>query len=102
MDDFLAGTGGMSSNPQLVSTSAETPDKWDYRLKASSPLIDKGEPDEVDPDENRCDMGAFSGPNAGNFDLDGDGSLAWWGPDERPGAPWDCDDLDQDVTNECW
>jgi hypothetical protein len=102
MDDFLPGTGGMSSNPQLVSTASETPDKWDYRLKSSSPLIDKGEPDEVDPDGSRCDMGAFSGPNAGNFDLDGDGINAWWGPGDHPGTPWDCDDMDPNVQNECW
>jgi hypothetical protein len=98
----LPGNGGMSVNPKLVSTGSGSPDKWDYRLKASSPLIDKGEPDEVDPDGSRCDMGAFSGPNAGNFDLDGDGINAWWGPGDHPGTPWDCDDMDPNVQNECW
>ena len=102
LNNSLPGTGGMSVNPKFVSTGSETPAKWDLRLKSSSPLIDQGDPDAEDPDGSPSDLGAFSGPNAGNFDLDGDGINAWWGPYDHPGAPWDCDDMDPDIQNECW
>ena len=47
-------------------------------------------------------MGAYGGPGAGLWDLDGDGYFLWWMPGSYdtvayPAQQWDCDDLDGTV-----
>ena len=59
MDRVLSpepGTGELHEDPLF-----NAPDAGDFTLTALSPCIDAGNPDVKynDPDETRCDMGAF-------------------------------------------
>ena len=57
--------------------------------------------------QSPADIGAYGGPGAGSWDLDGDTHPCWWHPGPYdssvdPEAGWDCDDLDPDVgPDEC-
>lgn len=95
----------LAEDPAFVSIQAEagTCGGLDMRLMPRSRLIDAGDPDVGDPDGTRADVGAFGGPDAALWDLDGDGSP--WGQDcddrERrahPGAAEACED---GVDNDC-
>jgi hypothetical protein len=75
---------------------------FDAHLSATSPLIDAADPDLLDPDGSPADIGAFGGPGADEWDLDGDGYPWWWQPGpydflNYPAEGWDCDDLDATV-----
>ncbi|KPK68806.1 hypothetical protein AMJ82_07310 [candidate division TA06 bacterium SM23_40] len=48
------GDGNIDAFPEFVLRS-----KQDYRLLWGSPCIDAGHPDTLDPDNTRCDMGAY-------------------------------------------
>jgi hypothetical protein len=48
------GLGNISQNPDFVD-----PEEHEYRLMWNSPCIDAGNPDSLDPDGTRSDMGAF-------------------------------------------
>jgi parallel beta-helix repeat protein len=48
------GEGNIDADPLFL-----LPDKRDYRLLWGSPCIDSGDPDYLDPDGTRSDMGAF-------------------------------------------
>ncbi len=66
-------------------------------LSATSASIDLGPPGDLDPDGSPADVGAFGGPDAGAWDLDGDGFPGWWQPGPYdtatyPAGAWDCDD----------
>lgn len=71
---------------------------WDFHLTLGSPLVDAGDPTVLDPDGSPSDIGAFGGPGAGSWDLDGDGDPEWWQPGlydaSYPALGWDCDDSD--------
>ena len=74
-------------------------DALDLHLATSSLLVDAGFPNCHDPDGTDCDIGAYSGPGGGGWDLDGDDSNEWWqpGPYDHVAYPpegWDCDDRD--------
>ncbi len=76
----------------------------DIHLALDSPLIDAGDPDILDPDGSRSDIGVYGGPDAGGWDRDGDGWNDWFWPgwiDDAPNgydpAAYDCDDEDPDV-----
>lgn len=80
----------------------------DYHLGLASPLINTGDPTQLDPDGSRADIGLFGGPNAALFDLDGDGyPLYFWpgtyldvplsSPVSIDSSDFDCDDADLDV-----
>jgi parallel beta-helix repeat protein len=49
------GEGNIDADPLFLMSS-----KNDYRLLWGSPCIDSGDPDSLDPDGTRSDMGAFS------------------------------------------
>lgn len=75
----------------------------DLHLAQDSPLIDGGDVTVFDPDGSLPDMGAYGGPGAADFDLDGDGYPSWFWPGTILQAPpgfesedYDCDDLDGD------
>lgn len=91
--EFPSGVDGNVSVDPLFEDDA-------YHLSATSPLLDAGDPAILDPDGTTSDMGAWGGPGAASFDLDGDGYAAWWLPGAydaatSPGA--DCDDDDATV-----
>jgi hypothetical protein len=55
--------GNVSVDPQFVNYTPTDPfHTWDFHLAPGSPLIDAGDPDLVDPDGTRSDMGAYGGP----------------------------------------
>jgi hypothetical protein len=92
----------LAVDPAYLDTSATDPSAWDLHLGADSELVDAGDPSVADPDGSRADIGAFGGPGAGAWDLDGDGYPAWWQPGPydpatHPAAGWDCDDRDASV-----
>jgi len=53
------GEGCIFEEPMFTN-----PDSNDYRLRASSPCRDAGDPSILDPDGTRSDMGAYGGPDA--------------------------------------
>ena len=92
--------GNLSVDPQYLDISSADPLDWDLHLSAASPLIDAGSG--LDPDGSPADIGAFGGPNADLWDLDGDGWPSWWQPGAYepvtyPALGLDCDDRDPDV-----
>ncbi len=82
------------ADPLFVAHDPLTsPEAWDLRLSAGSPLIDAGSDARLDPDGSRSDMGAFGGPDApsdfdwGWLDPDADGMPSGW--EWRGGTnPW--------------
>jgi len=98
--------GGPDGNvilpPEFVDTTGADPGTWDLHLGTTSPLVDAGDPELLDPDGSVSDMGAFGGPGAGGWDLDSDGYPSWWQPGPYDPATYpalglDCDDLDPNV-----
>ena len=92
--------GNVSMQPHFLDTSAADVADWDLHLAATSPLIDTGDPAVLDPDGSRADMGAYGGPTAASWDLDGDGYPLWWlpGPFDPATSPgMDCEDRDDAV-----
>jgi len=82
----------------LVSWPYRDTTWWDFHLHESSAQIDAGDPATLDPDGSPSDIGAFGGPGAALWDLDGDGFPGWWQPgpydhSTYPNEGWDCDDL---------
>jgi hypothetical protein len=105
VSDPTGTSGNISLDPQYLSTESENPLEWDLHASTTSPLIDAGDPALADPDGSRSDMGAFGGPEAGQWDLDADGFPSWWQPgtydsDMYPSEGWDCSDQDVQVTAE--
>ena len=88
------------SNPQFNAVSTGLLGSDSFRLSKSSALVDWSQVSE-DPDGSKADVGAFSGPGADGWDLDGDGLPAWWKPGGEPGGDWDCDDFDASVGGDC-
>jgi hypothetical protein len=89
-----------SREPAFVLVDWGSPLDWDLHLTSASSLVGSGEEGITDPDGSRSDIGAYGGPGADEWDIDGDGCFEWWQPDCCPGAPWDCDDLDPLVPGE--
>ncbi len=98
--------GNIDEDPLFVGTG-------DYHLSAGSPCIDAGDPDPIYNDDcfppslgtERNDMGAYGGPRACAFDLDGDGYLDGEDcddsdPETYPGAPELCDGEDNDCDGQ--
>lgn len=74
----------------------------DVRLQGTSQGVNAGDPAELDPDGSRADIGAYGGPGASRWDLDGDGIPQQWAPGE-PADPciWDANDRDVAVFHTC-
>ena len=94
--------GNLAVDPQYLDVSSSDPLDWDLHLAPTSPLIDAGDPSLSDPDGSPADIGAFGGPWADQWDLDGDGWPSWWQPGPydsatHPALGLDCDDLDPAV-----
>lgn len=75
----------------------------DLHLSRSSPLIDRGTPEQQDPDATRMDMGLYGGPEGDGWDRDLDGWHDWFWPGSRDNAPqgflpsdYDADDQDSE------
>jgi len=95
MDD----DGNFSEDPQFLDISPTDSSAWDFHANPASPLIGAGNPLLENPDASRSDIGAYGGPGADQWDLDGDGHPEWWQPgpydaESYPGLGWDCDDQD--------
>ena len=104
-DDPLGTNGNISADPLYLDVSGADPLSWDLHLDESSPLIDAGSEEILDPDGDPGDIGIFGGPNAASWDLDGDGAPAWYQPGSYdagsyPGLGLDCDDQDATVGPE--
>lgn len=94
--------GNLSADPGWLDVTGDRPLAWNLHLAAGSPLVDAGDPALSDPDGGRSDLGAWGGPVADGWDLDGDGYPNWWQPgpydgDRYPGLGLDCDDQDPAV-----
>ncbi len=94
--------GNLAEDPMFLDLSGGDPLTWDLHLGTTSALVDSAEPSLLDPDTSPGDIGAFGGPLAGQWDLDGDGYPLWWQPGPYdpltyPAQGWDCDDLDRSV-----
>ncbi len=101
MTDPTGTSGNVAVDPSFLDTSGRLAFDWDLHLGLSSPLVDAGNPAELDPDGSRSDIGPYGGEGADEWDLDGDGFPAWWQPGpyttELATQGWDCDDLDPGV-----
>ncbi len=100
--DSTGTDGNISVDPEYLDTSTSDASEWDLHLGSASQLIDAGDPAILDPDGSTSDIGAYGGPNAATWDLDGDGYPAWWQPGHYdsstyPALGWDCDDRDPTV-----
>ncbi len=102
-DPAPIGIGGNQSvDPLYLDALAVALADWDLHLGAASPLVDAGHATFADPDGGPSDIGAFGGPAAGEWDLDGDGYPSWWQPGAYDGGTypdlgWDCDDRNRGV-----
>jgi len=54
---FTPDSTNMSVDPMFVDTSG-----WDFRLQKHSPMIDAGDPEILDVDGTRSDIGVYGGP----------------------------------------
>jgi hypothetical protein len=89
--------GNIAVDPEFLDRSHPDPLYWDLHLVASSPLVDAGDPNVVDPDGSTSDIGIYGGTEAAYWDLDQDGYFEWWQPGVYddvafPALGWDCDD----------
>ncbi len=103
MSDPVGQFGNVEVDPEFLDVVDPDPSLWDLHLGATSALIDQGQNDIQDPDGSRSDMGAYSGPRAGQWDRDDDGYYEWWQPGPYdtgtyPGLGWDCDDTDTQIN----
>jgi hypothetical protein len=94
--------GNISEDPLFMDLAPADALDWDLHLDPVSPAVDTSDTHDDDPDGSRADMGGFGGPNADDWDLDGDGYPSWWQPGVYdtvlyPTEGWDCDDLDEAV-----
>lgn len=101
-DDPVGVDGNVSVDPLFLDTAPISPLDWDLHLDIASSLIDSGSTTATDPDGTRADMGAYAGPGADSWDIDGDLYDEWWQPGpydfaSYPQLDWDCDDSDSDV-----
>jgi hypothetical protein len=97
LGDPLSFDGNISEAPGHADTSHPLARYWDLHLSETSLLIDAGDPTVLDPDGSPSDIGAYGGPGADGWDLDGDGFPLWWqpggyDPSVHPAAGLDCDD----------
>jgi hypothetical protein len=100
MDDPTGTEGNIAADPEFLDVSATSPINWDLHLDAGSMLIDAGTTLLLDPDGSASDMGAYGGPSASGWDLDGDGFYEWWSPgayDAATSSGMDCDDQDTTI-----
>ncbi len=107
MIDPTGSDGNISADPMYIDTSATDARYWDLRLDESSANIDAGDASLEDPDGSPSDIGAYGGPGAASWDLDGDGHYQWWTPGSHPNADdlaseADCDDLDPLTWDTCY
>ncbi len=73
-DPFSSGDGNISVAPGFVGTSTTIfGPHGNAHLRPGSPGIDEGDPNIIDPDRSRSDMGAFGGSGALCLDAD----LGW-------------------------
>ena len=104
LDDQTTINGNISSDPDFLDRSSEDPGDWDLHLSTASPLVDTGDDSLTDPNGSISDIGAYGGPGADLWDLDGDGDTEWWAPGHYDvdafASGLDCDDLDPDVGSE--
>jgi len=104
--DLTGGLGIISSDPLFAGLD-------DFHLTAGSPCIDAGNPDSSYYDvcfppsmgAERNDMGAYGGPGACYFDLDGDGYYDGMDCDDsdpliNPDAEEVCDAVDHDCSGD--
>ena len=94
--------GNVSVIPQYLNNTAVNPADWDLHLDPGSQLVDAGDSAILDPDNGASDIGAYGGPGAPLWDLDGDGHPLWWPPGPYdaatyPALGWDCDDEDAEM-----
>lgn len=92
MADPIGTNGNISADPDLYDSLGH--------LNTTSPLVDAGDPAILDPDGSPSDIGAFGGPGADDWDLDGDGYFSWWLPgayDPATSPGMDCNDEDATV-----
>ncbi len=92
--------GNLDVDPAFLASGTTWWEDWDLHLSSTSPLVDAGS--DTDPDGSPADIGAYGGPDASSWDLDGDGYPLWWhpgpyDPHSDPAAGWDCDDRDETV-----
>ena len=106
-DDFGGSSldmevGNIFVDPVFLSASSPDPSGWDFHLGLTSPLIDAGDPWDMDPDRSRPDLGAYGGQRGNFWDLDADGYFNWYQPGPYPTGDYglgrlDCDDRDASV-----
>lgn len=86
-------------DPLFLAVGAAVPAPWDVHLSSASDLRNAGADFAAyrDPDGGRNDIGAFGGPGADEWDLDGDGFFQPWEPDAVLDDTLDCDDFDPAV-----
>ena len=94
--------GNQSVDPIYLDNAPAAPADWDLHLMEASSLVDAGHATFADPDGGPTDIGAFGGPEADLWDLDGDGYPSWWQPGAYdaatyPDLGWDCDDFNRGV-----
>jgi parallel beta helix pectate lyase-like protein/putative metal-binding protein len=98
----VQANGFVSLYPELVESLNPDPLLWDLHLAVGSAAIDAADPAATDPDGSPADLGAYGGPGADGWDIDGDGYPSWWQPGPYdavtyPALGLDCDDRDASV-----
>jgi hypothetical protein len=100
MADPTGTDGNITADPRYMETTGDDSLTWDLHLGSASALVDAGSPSLVDPDGGQSDIGAYGGPEAAGWDLDGDDYYDWWLPgayDPVTSPGMDCNDRDSSV-----
>lgn len=102
------GVSGVSTQTVIFQDPVfiEDPDNsWmnlALQLSADSPARELGPQGSVDPDGSPADAGAYGGPLATGWDLDGDGFPQWWNPrSDVSRCGTDLDDQDTSQGDAC-
>ena len=72
-----------------------------YHIELASSFVDTGDPDLIDLDGSRVDLGIYGGLEGGSWDLDGDGYFDYFWPGTFDDVPELVDDsiYDRDDTD---
>ena len=61
-DGTIIGEGNLTLDPQYVDVANNDIGNWNFELSTTSPCIDAGQTDILDPDGTRADIGSQGGP----------------------------------------
>jgi len=97
LDDPTSSDGNISVEPSFLRIGRFERHPWDVHLVPDTDLVGAGSALYPNPDSEDSDIGAYGGPEAHLWDLDGDGYFQPWRPGASLDESHDCNDFDPNV-----